>query len=67
MACLLGGIGSQDQGKVQAKNRVDCNRKGMTLRSGQLQFETVLMLGTHYFNSSESQQRLGVGGDRSKG
>ena len=26
MVCLLGGTGSRDQGKVQAKNRVDCNR-----------------------------------------
>ena len=25
MACLLGGIASRDQEKVQAKNRVDCN------------------------------------------
>ena len=24
-ACLLGGIASRDLGKVQAKNRVDCN------------------------------------------
>ena len=28
MVCLLGGIASRDQGKVQAKNRVDCNTLG---------------------------------------
>ena len=27
-ACLLGGIASRDQGKVQAKNGVDCNTYG---------------------------------------
>ena len=25
VVCLLGGIASRDQAKVQAKNRVDCN------------------------------------------
>ena len=34
VACLLGGIWLRDQGKVQAKNRVDCNTEEEDYFSG---------------------------------